>query len=295
MLATPVSLYFGVKKGEQASLEAVAKAAVEWAEAVRELAAFIEPGLEFRLEFVQSEDGSIWLRNLIKALKQGDPRALKAVAYSILIFFALGPALHLQADFGDKVLEWLGHEDDASISDEDKADIARRVIEAMQASNLSERRRAIVNHVENDSSITAIGVDYEPRPEGPAVYIPREQFPAFGARVDDDVVLPPPEKTTKFEMGIDVVIVRANLRETDAKPRWRFDQAGEEWSADIEDGEFVWALRNDKTGLSLAMGKHMKIDLAIDYRLDGGSLTEENRRVIRVIDPNLTRRQGQLL
>lgn len=288
----PISLYFGLEEGQNADLEVLAKATAYWAEAVRSVALAIDPSLEVRVEFVSSEEGSVWLQNLIKGLRDGDPKALKAVAVGIILFFASGPALHLQADFGDKIVEALGHHDYADISDADKKDIADRVIKGLKESNLADKRREIITEVEKDQKITSIGVDSQPRRGGARYRIRREEFVNYHAEVP--AAVPVLERKSVPAYGVDVEIVRPSLREGDDKPRWRFSQDGHEWSADLEDPEFVEALRSDQTGISLAIGKHMRVDLVIEQKLVGDEWKEENRRVVRVVSPAIARRQASL-
>lgn len=289
---TPISIYFGVDEGERASLEVIARATLEWTEAIRSLAFIIDPGLEVRVEFVESEDGSVWLSNLVRAVKEGDEKALKALAIGILAFFAIGPALHLQADFGDELFKALGHEDTVVLSDTEKQDIVNRVIEGIEKTNLLERRQAIIREVERDPAIRSVGVDTVPRREGPRVKISRSEFPSYGARTDQVVL--PPERDTRQLLGIDVIVVRPTLRKGEDRPRWRFEKGGSEWSATIEDDEFIWAVRNGQTGLAMAIGERMKINVALDQEMQEGEWVIVNRRVTRVIEPAVNRRQGSM-
>src|SRR3546814_6574095 len=77
---------------------------------------------------------------------------------------------------------------------------------------------------------------------------------------------PSDQQDVAYERNIDVNIVRATLKEGDKRPRWRFRHGADEWSATIEDEEFIWALNEDKTGLTLGVGQHMRVDVAIDLK-----------------------------
>lgn len=296
MELAPISLYFGVEKGKRADLETIARASLEWAGLVRDIAAIVAPDVDFEIEFVQSEDGSIWLSNLLKAVKEGDRKALGTIVMAVLIFFAMGPALHVQADFGSMILKMMGHEDNTDLTAESIHKIAEQIVQAMNETQLEERRRNIIAHAERDPDITSIGVDIRPRAEGPITRISREYFASYDelppAHVEAEEVVP---KDVAYERNIDVKIIRANLREGAKRPRWRFRHGEDEWSADIEDSEFVWALNEQKTGLPLAVGQHMRIDLAIDLqKVAEGEWEPKNRRVIRVRDPVVRRAQGEL-
>lgn len=292
MAAAPISFYFGVQEGERANLETVALASVEWISLVRDLAAVVAPDLEFEIEFIESEDGSVWLSNLIKAIHSGDRKALAALVAAVVTFFGSGPALHIQTDFGDEFWAKLGHEHEIELTDADKDDIAQRVVAALDETQAEERRRKILQVAERDRNVTSVGVDFRPRREGPLVRIPRETFPAYDAIL---VAVPEkPAKDVRHERNIQVEIVKPSLRKNEAKPRWRFRGDDGEWSATVEDAEFIWALNADRTGLHLAVGQKIRLDLAIDLKLVEGEWVEENRRIVRVHDPKINRAQGEL-
>lgn len=289
---TPISFYFGVPEGKRANLDTIALVSVEWVNLVRDLASVIDPDLEFEIEFVESADGSVWLTNLIKALHGGDRKALAALVAAVVTFFGSGPALHIQTDLGDEFWKKLGHEHGIEISEGDKQDIADRVNKAIEETSAEERRRKIISYVEPDENVTSVGVDINRNTEGPISRIPRESFASY----DASPTSPPdrPEKDVVHERNIDVKIIKASLREGETRPRWRFKQDGEEWSAFIEDEEFIWALNETKTGIPLAVGQHISVDIAIDMKLINGEWEKHDRRVLRVHNPRIKRAQGEL-
>jgi hypothetical protein len=289
----PISLYFDVPKGKHADLEVVARATLEWIEAIRDIASVVAPGVEFEIEFVESEDGSVWLSNMLKAVKEGDRKALASIVGAVLLFFAAGPALHIQADFGDEFWTRLGHEDQVNISEEDKAEIVRRLEEAIERTAVEDRRRKLVREVERDDQINGIGVGISPSEAGPIARIPREMFPAYGAGSPPTKEVAP--KDTAYLNNVRVKIIRANLEEGENRPRWRFAEGETKWSADIEDEEFVYALNVERTGLPLAVGQTLVVDVAIDLKFVDGAWNETNRRIVRVREPTVSRRQGDLL
>ena len=295
MATAPISLYFGVEEGENADLESIARASLEWIEAIRDMASIIAPDAEIEIEFLQTKEGSVWLKNLIKAVKHGDKKAMRAVAIATVIFFGLGPALHLQQDIGDGFWSLFGHdhkEEVENLTDDEKREIIAAVLEAIERTQMEERRRKMVRAVETDPSIKSIGVSITPRLSGPISKIPREQFPSYGASLPKE--RPQTDKETDYQNRVRVNIIRASLRPGETKPRWRFSSGDGEWSADIEDEEFVWAINADQTGLHLAVGQEMVVDVAIDRRFVDDAWEEENRRILRVRSPSVDRRQSAL-
>lgn len=292
MAAAPISFYFGIQDGQHANLDTIALASMEWVALVRDLAAVIAPDLVIEVEFIESEAGSVWLTNMIKAVHSGDRKALAALVVAVLVFFGSGPALHIQTDVGDEFWARLGHDHGIELSDEDKADIAARVVRALDETSAEQRRRNLIEIAEGDEQITSVGVDTIARKGGPITKISRESFPSY-----DELPAPPTERSAKevrYERNIGVEVVKASLRKNEARPRWRFRQGKAEWSATIEDDEFIWALNNDKTGLHLAVGQQMRLDLAVDVRLVDDVMIDQDRRIIRVHEPRVDRAQSEL-
>ncbi|WP_187334781.1 hypothetical protein [Novosphingopyxis iocasae] len=292
MSTAPISLYFDIPKNEYADLEVVAKTAVEWVELIRDLASVIAPGVEVQVELVQTQDGSLWLSNFLKAAKEGDRKALAAIAYGVLAFFAAGPALHLQSDAGDKFWEMLGHEHKVELTDDDKKDIAERVVKALHTTDAENRRRNVIGEAEKDETIRGLGVGLRPKISGPICRIDRAEFPAYSELPKAHE--PPPLKDVEIRSNVHATIVRANLEPGDTKPLWRFREGDEKWSADIEDDGFIYALNHESTGIPLAVGQTMVMTIAIDRVKTEGIWKIKKRRVLRVVEPRVARHQGSL-
>jgi hypothetical protein len=288
MTEAPISLYFDVREGEHPNLEVVARTTIEWIEAIRDLASVVAPDLQFEIELIETEDGSLWLSNLIKAVKEGDRKALASIVGAVVVFFAMGPALHMQTDVGDAFWERLGHKHDVTIDAKDKAEIIAGVARAIDETQVEERRRSMLRYAETDPHITGIGVDSEPRKAGPVARIERYEFPAYAA---PEEVRPTFKKDTEVRANVRVKIIRASLEENDLKPRWRFSDGDTKWSADIEDDEFIVALNSERTGIPLAVGQTLIVDVAIDRKFVDDAWQEDNRRVLRVREPSILRRQ----
>ncbi len=140
--------------------------------------------------------------------------------------------------------------------------------------------------------IKGVGVGRTPVIGGPSHVITRDEFPFYAP--DVGTKRPLPIKDTSYRNSVRVKIARANLEEGETKPRWRFLEGETKWSADIEDAEFVEALNAEQTGLPLAVGQVMVVDVAIDSKLVDGAWEESNRRIVRVVQPAVNRRQATL-
>jgi hypothetical protein len=85
VLEETITLYLGLKEGQEADFEVVGLSAAAFAEAVKEIAYILEPGLEVRLEFDSGTEGSLALNAIIKSLKtpEGRRTALVSVVATI--------------------------------------------------------------------------------------------------------------------------------------------------------------------------------------------------------------------
>ena len=66
MPADRLSLYIDLEEGRRANVEAVSRAAIAFAELVREAAAYIDPLADVSLEFVDTTEGSIFYNTKVK-------------------------------------------------------------------------------------------------------------------------------------------------------------------------------------------------------------------------------------
>jgi hypothetical protein len=77
-LQETISLYLDLKPGQKADFEVVGRTAAAFAEAVKEIAFIIEPGMEVKLEFDSGTEGSLSLNAL---LKNANTRRVPASGY----------------------------------------------------------------------------------------------------------------------------------------------------------------------------------------------------------------------
>ena len=69
MSAEPISLYVDLHPGEAPDLEVVARAAIAWSEAIKEIAFLLDPSTEVRIELKSGTEGSLSLNGLLKAVR----------------------------------------------------------------------------------------------------------------------------------------------------------------------------------------------------------------------------------
>jgi hypothetical protein len=62
----PFGIYLDLEDGALADLEKVSKASIEFVEAIRDLADFIDPRVDIKVEIQSSDEGSLFLKTIIK-------------------------------------------------------------------------------------------------------------------------------------------------------------------------------------------------------------------------------------
>ena len=290
MQETSISLYFDLEQGQTANLEVVAKAALAWNAMIKDYAAAFAPELgPIQVDFFDATASSARLNNLLKAAGEGDPKALLALAGGIVLFFAMGAAVHLQEDFGSGLLEKMGHRDYVDISPESIDQIADKVVDKVLLERAEKQRRHVVQESSKDPFVKGVGATLL-RVGRPSLLIPRSEFHTLG----DEGQKPVSGVVPRVDLDLPVILLRPNLKE-DSDGLWRFwNEAEGEFSAKIADEEFVEALRQRRSGIEMGFGIQMRVDLLTREEQVDGVWQVKDRTVKRVVWPPINRRQSDL-
>jgi hypothetical protein len=173
----PVSLYIDLEEGRRADLEAVARAAVAFAAAIRETAFVLDPSMSVRVELVDSTEGSISLNALIRSLKLGDlitKKRLVALCMTSIAWFT-----HETGRWTfDEVLHFIaGTHYSAHLSQEDQEEIAKRVAELLEHGPAQPRVEQVYHELETDDAVRGVGAtDKLGEKPPPANIVPRTEF-----------------------------------------------------------------------------------------------------------------------
>jgi hypothetical protein len=169
-----VTLYLGLKKGEKADFEVVGLAAAAFAEAVKEIAFILEPGLDVRLEFDSGTEGSLRLKAVLKSLKTKDSRR----AALISIVGTIGLTLITDArgyGFGKLLDHFLAAEQRNELSEEDVGRIAKAVVDINKGKIAKAPVRQLYKQLERDKNIESVGAVTKPD-DKPSQPVPRSSF-----------------------------------------------------------------------------------------------------------------------
>jgi hypothetical protein len=297
-LSAPLSLYLDLKPGEAADLDVVAKAALQWSAALKEIAFIVDPSCELRIELESGTAGSLSLNAKLRAIGPAiktaagnamaaagqmkaiatDPQTVRTVVISVAIWAAMNGAEYA---FG-RLLDYMTGADAppeaAALSDEDKADIARRVVEALRNESATKPVRSMYRELERDTAIVGAGITARPgkRPEH---VVPRERFSEMAAQPEPQVQ--EADKRTVPER-MRVRLVRAILERGDK--RWGFRGPYGEFGAPVKHAEFLDAVLSGTSPVPMVEGIEMTIDLETSEELEGGVWVPKKREVVRVLE-----------
>lgn len=290
--SAPISLYLDLAEGESANIEVVARAALAWSAAVKELAYVIDPSMDVELELVSGTEGSLDLNACLVAFsKFAEQRPkLATVIITSLTWFMVQTGSYTY----ERVLDWLTGKDAPPVvkqlSKEEIQAIAREVINAQEKQIAAEQRRQIFHELNKDTSIIGVGSTQE-RDTRPTLIVPRAEF---AERAGSTITVSEAEVKRRTELAVlPVVLVSPTLK--DAERSWRF-QAGTlpEFGAVMKDHAFLDALVAGRVALPLRAGVEMQIELETKQEKVGDVWVVRERNVLRVIQPAILDDPNQL-
>lgn len=283
--AAPISLYLDLAEGETASIEVVARAALAWSAAIKELAYIVDPAIEVEIDLVSGTEGSLDLNACIKAISKvaGQQPKLATIVVTALTWFTVQTGAYTY----EKLLDWLtGTDAPPAVSQMTKAqieEIAQEVVKAQQRNLAGKERQQLFRELDQDTSIVAVGSSQKPS-HRPSALVPRSAFAerAGASVLTNDVDV---KRRTETERLV-VVLISPTLK--DAERRWRF-QVGSlpEFGATMKDHGFLEALAAGRVSLPLRAGIDMEIELETKQELVGQVWVVRERNVTRVIRPGL--------
>jgi hypothetical protein len=270
-----------LQPGEKADLEVVARAAIAFSEAVKEVAFFLDPSLEIRVELESGSEGSLSLNSIIKSIKTADGKdiTLAAIGGVVLIWF------------GNHVLDW-GFEKvmdavtggsetvqvEMHIPQEEKKYLDSLVEKAVNGRVGQEHVQQVYRELEVDPKIKGVGATRVPA-RRPSHIIPREEFPErSGATAPQE--LDAAVSTRAPETLETLVLIRPVL--LPGHRRWRFAGRQGEFGAPILDDEFLQNLYAGNVPVQMSGGIEMDVVLQTIEEKIGSVWVPTYRNVLKV-------------
>lgn len=273
MPAERLSLYIELEAGQKADLEIASRAAIAFAETIREIAAFIDPFSDIKIELVDTTEGSLSFNTKIKFRSASGTKEI--TVYALLVVFASFMAGSVTTFVADKALtsawEQMFGSDEASLSAKDKQDIADRAAAAIIAKAGEQQSKQIFAELDKDPAVAGVGISRTPGAR-PSVMVPKSEF---AKRSGSLITEEPADKKRKNIVVRDVILVSPVL-EPDRKRRWKFRIDSKEFGAPIKDNYFLDAVFSGKHPILLKGNIRMKVRLEIQEEFLKGVWTEKD-------------------
>jgi hypothetical protein len=277
MTAEPVSLYLDLEPGRVADMEVVARTALAFAKAVRDLAYVVDPSIELRIELSSGTPGSLSLNSILRNLKNKDGEALtlKAIGSVILIWFSIHALDYTFEQVADLVTG-KGHEEQR-FSPEQKRELQEIVGKAVNDKVAAQHLQGVYREIERDPAIKGVGATRTPG-ERPAVIIPRSEFRARAGLGGGPV-----EQTVNRRVNVEHI--RVGLISPVLLPgnrRWKLRSGQGEFGAAIKDQDFIERVLTGTTAIRMKAGIEMDVELETTEEFKNGVWEVQERNVLRV-------------
>ncbi|SFL73887.1 hypothetical protein [Methylorubrum salsuginis] len=234
-----LSLYLDLEEGQKADLEVASRAAIAFAEAVREIAAFVDPFSDVKVELIGTTEGSISFDTKIRFRTASGTKEITLYALVIVCMIYLGSHIGdflIEKGLG-KVWEQVFVDETKKLTQAEIDEVARTVVQAIDARAGERQAKSIYSELEKDQSVKGVGLTTEPGVK-PRIIVPSFEFlKRSGAERFPE----PVEKKRKVKETKNVVLVSPVLQH-DRKRRWKFRLGDHEFGAPIKDEYFLDAV-----------------------------------------------------
>jgi hypothetical protein len=281
-----VSLYLDLAPSAQVDLEVAAKAAIEWARALKAAAMAVDPSFEYRVNLVAAEPGSNrWLAKVERSnVNQAIERAKSKWENTPLIFrMGIGLAVVIPITVIPTYDFYFG---DDGFSEKQKVELHDVFEKASQSPTVKVHKTGIYKTSQRDRNIVGLGGGVPDRENWrPRDIIPSNRFAEGAGLFELEADIPLRERTVP--QTLDVILVSPNL--DNPRLAWVFRQEGIPGTikASMNDEKFLAALESQVVRETLRTHIPMKIRLEIKQRnIDGEWVViRRGRSVVEVISP----------
>lgn len=283
MQQQPVTLYVGVEEGSKPDLGAVARAAIAFEAAAREILFVLDPSIQVRIELDSGTEGSLKLNSTLKAVvsKVTDRKVLGAAAFTLLCWFSGDVRSYLTEKALDKII---GEEEPDLSAIEVKA-LAEEVVRLLRGDVGKEQAQTVYRELERDPKVISVGVTTVPdgSPRSP---VPRASFPDF-LREDPQADMLPHTRDREEEVTVNLVspVLLPGTR------RWKFSFHEGEFGAPILDEAFLRAVLSGLYPIQMVAGITMRVILRTREEMVDGVWTIHDRSIVKVLGHQRAPRQ----
>jgi hypothetical protein len=271
-----ISLYLELKRDEKAEFEVVGLAAAAFAEAVKEIAYVVEPGIEVRLEFDSGTEGSLRLSAILKSLGTAEGRRTALLTVIVTVATTLA---HDVASYGlNKFLDlFLTSEQRQQLSDEDIERIVRAMKKAADGKIAKEPLQQIFKQLERDEAIKGVGATTKPDAK-PIRPVPRSDF-AIRAGIVPTAETAPKTRTVRSVERL--LLISPVLLAADRI--WRLRSLFGEFGYHVDDEKFRDSLLSGRRRLPMKAGIQLTAHIDTQEVLEGGVWVPKERHIVKVV------------
>jgi hypothetical protein len=276
VLEETISLYLELKPGQKPDMEVVGLAAAAFAEAVKEIAHILDPGMEVRLEFQNASESSLSLNAVFKTLKNRDGQ--RGTIIGVIIGTSLAFVCDVRQWSSAKLLDhYFSQEKRQQLSEEDITRIALTCKNVADGKLAKEPIQRVYKQLERDNVIESVGTITQPNTKPPAP-VSRADFNERSG-VSPIVHTSPWERSTPSTEKL--TLIRPVLLNS---PRpWRFDSPLGEIPYRMDDKKFLKDVLDGKAHLAMKKGIQISAKVETDEQLHGGVWVVTLRKIIKVI------------
>lgn len=271
-----ISLHLGLEPGTKPDFEVTGLAAAAFAEAVREIAFFLDPTMEVRLEFESGTEGSTVLNAILKTSRS------KEGLRGVLIGVILGTSAAFVSDTRQwgvqKLLDYYFASDKKSeLSTEEITKIANICKDVADGKIAKEPVKKVYKQLERDAVIQSVGTITTPNTTPPSPVL-RSSFSERAAIVPEVQTTPRSRTTSTTDV---LTLIRPVLLESE-RP-WRFSSAFGEMPYRMDDKVFLQSVIEGHSHISLKAGITITAKVETDEELSGGVWIAKLRKITKVI------------
>ncbi|MET4722024.1 hypothetical protein ABIF63_006130 [Bradyrhizobium japonicum] len=283
-METPISLYLELEPKATADLEAVARATLSFAAAVKEVAYVLDPSLEVSLKFASGTEGSLSLNTILKTLKEKttDPATLTAIGLVVLSWFGTDIRQYLMTQSLDAAFKT-----EKKLSPEEIQQITQAVMKAIEGKVAERNVQQVYRELEKDPAVKGVGATPEPGSK-PATIVPRSEFPRYTTPLEEESIV---EKRTREEPERVTLISPVLLP---GERRWRFSSHEGEFGAPIKDEMFLSDVLQGRHPIVMRTGIEMDVILQTKEDKENGVWVVKERNVLKVINTSPAPTQEEL-
>lgn len=281
-----ISLYLDLKPNQIVDLEVAAKAAIEWARAVKAAAKAADPTNDYRVSLVAAEPGSSrWLARVEKSKVNQIAKDVKSGWEQLPVIMRMAVALMVVIPTTAKPTYDFYFGSDGF--NETQLRQLEEIVEKIAADpTVRSHQQQMYREVQRDPNITALGGGVPDKPDWkPLAMIPANQFAEAEGLFEQNGGKQGGERT--LSKTLDVILVTPRLE--NAQRAWSFRQEGipGTFNAEMKDAKFLAALEQSGIQERLRANIPMRIRLEIKEQQVNGEwrVKRRGRSVVEVLSP----------